>query len=809
MQAHETILQQAAGAAFFRADLHIHSFGGSHDVSDITMTPEEIVITAAGEGLSLISITDHNEISNIERAIVAGTNASVTVIPGIELSTPQGHLLCYFKTLTSIRRFHGQLSIIDSGMQNSRCQQSILECLNFAKALDGFCILAHIDSSGGYEQEVPGFSPHKADVLCHPALLGIEIKNATSGIAFSPADVDPNRARLGEERINRLQLGSRQYLARVLNSDAHSLIALGHNAQNAKKVTRYKMDELSFDGLRIALEDSDARVRIEDLVPQSIPRIVGIHLDGGFLNNQTIRFSPNLNCIIGGRGTGKSTMFEAARCLIEDAEKKNTVVDSEVWPEELHLIWCDKAGQNHNLFRLKNSEIQNLDSPETGPTNFAIDCFGQGDAAKISAQAQSDPLALLHYLDRFAQVGPALAEEVIVRDKLLNLQSEIEAAVLNVQQIPQHERALATTQRQLAALQKAEVKDLIILQRQLATERQVRSQIGDFLSTAKRESTALPSHKAVVGIRNLIDPAMLTVGGPEFQTILNGATVLESTVTAAEADIKSGLSDFDQIVTTQINQWKAKEAEAQKKIDEKRRELEALKVVFDMSYIAKLAQDEANQQQNVTNLKLWVPHLANLKKSRLAVLAERWRIRDKVAAIRDAFGRKASATLKAALSDLNVSLKYTASAYSVEAIAIIIDAMGWRTNQQQRASWLVRDLRIPELLTAIAKQNVNAIIQIKTPEGVSIFEQAEANLIIEKLAVPSIQYQLERVVLHDLPRLQVTKRITEPDGRVRFATRDFSRLSLGQQQSVLLALMLSAESDRPLIIDQPEDNLDG
>jgi ABC-type cobalamin/Fe3+-siderophores transport system ATPase subunit len=39
--------------------------------------------------------------------------------------------------------------------------------------------------------------------------------------------------------------------------------------------------------------------------------------------------------------------------------------------------------------------------------------------------------------------------------------------------------------------------------------------------------------------------------------------------------------------------------------------------------------------------------------------------------------------------------------------------------------------------------------------------------------------------------------------------RDFAKLSLGQQQSVLLALMLSSSTDRPLIIDQPEDNLDG
>jgi ABC-type Mn2+/Zn2+ transport system ATPase subunit len=39
--------------------------------------------------------------------------------------------------------------------------------------------------------------------------------------------------------------------------------------------------------------------------------------------------------------------------------------------------------------------------------------------------------------------------------------------------------------------------------------------------------------------------------------------------------------------------------------------------------------------------------------------------------------------------------------------------------------------------------------------------------------------------------------------------KDFSKLSMGQQQSVLLALMLSSDSKFPLIIDQPEDNLDG
>jgi hypothetical protein len=37
------VLSQPIGATFFRADLHIHSYGASHDVKDTSMTPISIV----------------------------------------------------------------------------------------------------------------------------------------------------------------------------------------------------------------------------------------------------------------------------------------------------------------------------------------------------------------------------------------------------------------------------------------------------------------------------------------------------------------------------------------------------------------------------------------------------------------------------------------------------------------------------------------------------------------------------------------------------------------------------------------------
>jgi histidinol phosphatase-like PHP family hydrolase len=804
----DEVLAQPVGARFHRADLHIHSFGASHDVRDATMTPEGIVSTAIQEGLGLIAITDHNEVGNVEAAVAAAEGTDLLVVPGVELSTSQGHLLCYLPTVEALVRFYGQLAIVDRGLPTSRCQQSLLECLNLLAGLAGFGVLAHVDAGAGFEAEMPGGSQHKIDVLCHPGLLGIELKQASSEIAYGPGDPDPNRVRMGQERIQRLGLGSKQNLARVLNSDAHALDALGRNAERARKVTRFKMDAPSFAALRIALEDADARVRIEDLVPQTVPMVLGIAIEGGFLKGQVIHFSPNLNCIIGGRGTGKSTAFETVRSL-SGRRSESKVVDSEAWPDELHLYWQDEAVQRHCLYRARDRDIENIDDGEWRPRSFDIDCFSQGEAAKISLQAQSDPLALLRYLDDYVDVKDAIEEEDSARNSLLALQTEIEKAEIKVGLIPQYEQFLATTQRQLQALQKPDVKELIDLQRELATERALRGQIEAKLKDVK-ESLSLASQAATVSeIHDLAAPAELAVGGAEFRAILEGIEAFRLSISSAEAQVKTEMAKLERLVTAQMAAWKGKEFEVQKKIDGKRRELEALNVRFDMAYITKLATDEATHQTSVRNLNSWVPHLAEQRKRRAAALRGRWAARERVANLRDAFGRVATAKLREALADLHVSLKYQRNAYSPEANDQIIQAMGWRTNQQTRADWLVQDLTVPELLKAIDRRDPGPILGLRTPEGAEKFRGDEAQTIIERLSEPTVRYALQRVTLHDLPRLQVTRMTPDGRGGQRPLTREFAKLSLGQQQSVLLALILSSDARRPLIIDQPEDNLDG
>ena len=107
----KTLASLSCGAKFFRADLHIHSFGASYDTKDTRATPAAIVETAQREGLSIISLTDHNEIANVPEAVEAGCAAGVLVVPGVELTTPEGHLLCYAPTADALERFFNRLQI--------------------------------------------------------------------------------------------------------------------------------------------------------------------------------------------------------------------------------------------------------------------------------------------------------------------------------------------------------------------------------------------------------------------------------------------------------------------------------------------------------------------------------------------------------------------------------------------------------------------------------------------------------------------------------------------------------------------------
>jgi len=102
-------------------------------------------------------------------------------------------------------------------------------------------------------------------------------------------------------------------IACINSSDAKSIEQIG------TKRTFIKLGSSSVEGLRQAFLDWGSRMKLEhELVVPRFSRIVAANWQGGFLDGLDIHFNENMNCLIGGRGTGKTTIIETIRYALDD-----------------------------------------------------------------------------------------------------------------------------------------------------------------------------------------------------------------------------------------------------------------------------------------------------------------------------------------------------------------------------------------------------------------------------------------------------------------------------------------------------------
>jgi energy-coupling factor transporter ATP-binding protein EcfA2 len=332
---------------------------------------------------------------------------------------------------------------------------------------------------------------------------------------------------------------------------------------------------------------------------------------------------------------------------------------------------------------------------------------------------------------------------------------------------------------------------------------QIKERLDEAAETLRRTGPAIGA-----SLHALVEPGDITLGSTEFASILHAVESFDSGAAQSSSDLRQRFDTMASTTDVQMASWRTKEAEVLQQIETKRKELEAQGLRLDMAHIQKLTRDEATHHTNVVNLNTWKPHLTQLRKDRADVLKRGWSARDNVATLRNAYAHQASEVLDRELTNPKVSLKFVRDGYSPAAAELISTTMAWRTIQVPRATLLVEQLTVPALLRAIDKNDKRVITELKTADGVRLFDNSDASQLLERLGQKHVRFALERCEVHDLPKLIVTKKIDE-GGKPRYVRRGFGRLSLGQQQSVLLALVLCSSGNHPLIVDQPEDNLDG
>jgi energy-coupling factor transporter ATP-binding protein EcfA2 len=790
------------GAKFYRADLHIHSYGdyASYDVYDTEMTPTNIIDEAIKENISVISVTDHNEIGNIPALIEYAKGKNILVVPGVELSTSQGHFLVYFETYEKIRSFIGELTFSSDKKQ---CDTTITGCLDIAKKYGGFGIAAHIDIEAGFENYTPGYTPFKEAILKHELLYGLEISNKNAVDWYTEADDNADRKRLFKARKEILKEDNSYNIAKIMSSDAHKLTAFGKNLSGIKKLTRIKLDELNFNSFRVAFLDANSRIRIEESIPTTFPKFIGIEFEGGILDGNKIHFSNNFNSLIGGRGTGKSTTLECLRAVSGNSTRED-IIDNEVWPDTIALHYQDEAGQIIEFQKQKYNPSLNFTDPSGGIQQVTIESFGQGETAATIQKCGKDPEILLKFIDNFIDTNSFEIKDESIRTILLENQSLRERLKLEIDRIPSIEQALNNAKGQLATLKTNKAKEVVELEEGIANERTLRIELLSNLDDHIQNITDGLNTELLKDSIQSISETEIIVGKAEYQavTVLMNEYIKKIGQQSSKVVVDSTL--FKNNIKNEVEKWKNKEVEIIKKIESRRATLEAQGIKLDISFIRKVTKDVSDYDAKLKELKLKEVQYKELVTEKNKLLNDRKLNLDNE---RFKFIYNVNSNLKGSVVDYEVELRIDKQNLSPELVEIIKSTMGYRTVQVSKADLIVENISYFDLLKAIYKNDKSIFTKLKNQNSQQIISEEEATDLITRLKNIALG-QLERVIIKDKPHIKIKKIISNSDGTTNIIERDFAKLSMGQQQSILLTLLLYSKRNCPLIIDQPEDNLD-
>ncbi len=304
----------------------------ANKTAEITNATRDYLKKAIEKGISVVAITDHNCGVAIDRAleIVEGEKLDITVLAGVEIDVNTGYqILVVFNPLykekigkqtwkETIEHFLNNICHLSSPVFNANGQAEsingdIHEILDKIYKEDiGLPIFAHSQSNKGLFKKTTGANRKKF------------FDNAVGGKYYFALDHKTDDDLSETIKIIKSWSFDPNHFALIKTSDAHQASVVGDGFTWIKS-------EKTYEGLKQIIYDPQSRVATQekepikpnnaiDSITFKIPKGAKINVkqkDGTekeepfcFANIQdTFFLSPFLNCFIGGRGSGKSTVL--------------------------------------------------------------------------------------------------------------------------------------------------------------------------------------------------------------------------------------------------------------------------------------------------------------------------------------------------------------------------------------------------------------------------------------------------------------------------------------------------------------------
>lgn len=319
-----------SGAEWLRADFHLHtkadkefSYSGEDD-RFITKYVEKL----KEENIKLGVISNHNkfDLGEYKGLKKKARKEGITILPGVELSVKEGangiHCIVVFKDedwingkTEAINQFLDEVfkGIDNREHENTRCNKDLAGTIESLDSYNKeyFVLMAHIEDKSGFHAE------------CNGGLIGSLSNNKW----FKDKIMGFQKGRT-RDKMNQLENWMGYKIPYIEGSDCKSLDQIGKG-----KKSFIKIGEGNYDSVVLALKEHQNRTSLSEK-EYNHGYIKSVEFIGGKMDKQKLYFSPELNTLIGIRGSGKSSIIEAIRYVLDispsstDKDYKTNIVEN-------------------------------------------------------------------------------------------------------------------------------------------------------------------------------------------------------------------------------------------------------------------------------------------------------------------------------------------------------------------------------------------------------------------------------------------------------------------------------------------------
>ncbi len=791
-------------------------------------------------GLEVIAITDHNFLSKgfiplLQAAIHKMTGEfgyRMVLFPGFEFEADVGkgvHVLGLFEPNASLDELDHLLT--ECGVAFPRIQAGVLakstgrlpallECIQRPDAIGrqrGLVVMPHALSDDGlFDNDKVSAWLQQTEYL-NPDLLAIEVPKPVSEMSAGWQRL------LGATNDCDAAWRRERPIACIMSSDNKALTK-EENAENfiGLRYTWVRMSEPSIEALRQAFLDHESRIRLQPVRPsddERHPRLVSVSVKGAaFIEDQAIHFSPNLNCIIGGRGSGKSSLLEYLRFCIQpdymavvdrdlheklkaihrtvenaDAELRVTF---EVSPGVQDTVVLKPASNEH---RLATREVHDL---QTVLGQLHVQFFSQGELSRLSKPGQKSQVLRLIDASCGNQLVEIAAKESTFRTEIEQLfAARMQAETIGAE-VQRSMQELDELTRQWQARRDIQA-DALVHRRAKEASRFA----SGVVTQAQSDSEILRS--SLGSLDELVVPPEGAVEWPHAEWFANLGVKLQAARSTLKAEVGAAVATYLRAVSASI--------EGDEHWPQIQGELQAAQAQFLAACQAKGVQPaDVSKLQEVDRLRTVKQIDLEGKQKQLAVLQQRTAELPKALSELHLLWRRQFDARKAACDSIQSPTTLVAPGFMLDGRAFdsIWARLAPRDNRTRLGkSWddVGRSLFGFFALTPGLPSPWELLLSwLAAPETIPVDSPAAALAVevtkhIESADVRPVWEKVRLTRVDDLIDVELKR----PDGTSagRMSGDGGKVLSEGQRNTALLSLIL-AEGQGPIVIDQPEDELD-